>query len=75
MSPSLSASRPASVPERRCCQNPSTYGTTNLRQEQLSIDIELVNFDSPTEVRTFEKGHFELYVSLHIMGSEGYAAA
>jgi quercetin dioxygenase-like cupin family protein len=27
----------------------------------LSIDIELVNFDSPTEVRTFEKGRFELY--------------
>ncbi len=25
------------------------------------MDLELVNFDSPTEVRTFEKGRFELY--------------
>jgi quercetin dioxygenase-like cupin family protein len=25
------------------------------------VDLELINFDSPTEVRTFEKGHFELY--------------
>ena len=25
------------------------------------VDLELINFDSPTEVRTFEKGRFELY--------------
>ena len=25
------------------------------------MDLELVNLDSPTEVRTFEKGRFELY--------------
>ena len=25
------------------------------------MDLELVNFDHPTEVRTFEKGKFELY--------------
>jgi quercetin dioxygenase-like cupin family protein len=25
------------------------------------MDLELINFDSPTEVRTFEKGRFELY--------------
>lgn len=25
------------------------------------MDLELVNFDDPTEVRTFEKGRFELY--------------
>jgi quercetin dioxygenase-like cupin family protein len=25
------------------------------------MDLELVNFDNPTEVRTFEKGRFELY--------------
>lgn len=25
------------------------------------MEIELVNFDSPSEVRTFEKGRFELY--------------
>ena len=25
------------------------------------MDLALVNFDSPTEVRTFEKGRFELY--------------
>ena len=25
------------------------------------MDLELVNFDSPAEVRTFEKGRFELY--------------
>jgi hypothetical protein len=25
------------------------------------MDLELVNFDSPTELRTFEKGRFELY--------------
>jgi hypothetical protein len=25
------------------------------------MDLELVNFDNPTEVRTFEKGKFELY--------------
>jgi quercetin dioxygenase-like cupin family protein len=25
------------------------------------MDLELVNFDSPTEVRTFAKGRFELY--------------
>jgi quercetin dioxygenase-like cupin family protein len=25
------------------------------------VDLQLVNFDSPTEVRTFEKGKFELY--------------
>ena len=24
-------------------------------------DLELINFDNPTEVRTFEKGRFELY--------------
>jgi quercetin dioxygenase-like cupin family protein len=27
----------------------------------LSVDLQLVNFDSPAEVRTFEKGTFELY--------------
>jgi quercetin dioxygenase-like cupin family protein len=26
-----------------------------------SVGLELINFDSPTEVRTFEKGRFELY--------------
>jgi Cupin domain len=25
------------------------------------MDLEAINFDSPTEVRTFEKGRFELY--------------
>jgi quercetin dioxygenase-like cupin family protein len=25
------------------------------------VDLELINFDNPTEVRTFEKGRFELY--------------
>jgi quercetin dioxygenase-like cupin family protein len=25
------------------------------------VDLELINFESPTEVRTFEKGRFELY--------------
>ena len=25
------------------------------------MDLELINFDNPTEVRTFEKGKFELY--------------
>ena len=25
------------------------------------MDLDLVNFDNPTEVRTFEKGRFELY--------------
>ena len=25
------------------------------------MDLELVNFDNPTEVRTFEKGRFEVY--------------
>ena len=25
------------------------------------MDLELINFDNPTEVRTFEKGRFELY--------------
>ena len=25
------------------------------------MDLELVNFDNPTEVRTFEKGKFEVY--------------
>jgi quercetin dioxygenase-like cupin family protein len=25
------------------------------------MDVEIVNLDNPTEVRTFEKGHFELY--------------
>jgi quercetin dioxygenase-like cupin family protein len=25
------------------------------------VDLSIVNFDSPTEVRTFEKGRFELY--------------
>ena len=25
------------------------------------MDLELINFDSPTEVRTFAKGRFELY--------------
>jgi quercetin dioxygenase-like cupin family protein len=25
------------------------------------MDLELINFDSPTDVRTFEKGRFELY--------------
>jgi quercetin dioxygenase-like cupin family protein len=25
------------------------------------LDLELVNFDAPTEVRTFEKGKFEVY--------------
>ena len=25
------------------------------------MDLELVNFDHPTEVRTFEKGKFELF--------------
>lgn len=25
------------------------------------MDLELVNFDAPTEVRTFEKGKFEVY--------------
>ncbi len=75
------------------------------------MDLTLVNFDSPDEARTFEKGRFDLYrvgpttlgratyepgwrwsehvgapvgedscqvehvgVSLHIMGSEDYAA-
>jgi hypothetical protein len=28
---------------------------------QLAMDLELINFDSPTEVRTFAKGRFELY--------------
>jgi quercetin dioxygenase-like cupin family protein len=27
----------------------------------IEMDLELVNFDDPTEVRTFEKGRFELY--------------
>jgi quercetin dioxygenase-like cupin family protein len=27
----------------------------------VSVDLQLVNFDSPAEVRTFEKGTFELY--------------
>jgi hypothetical protein len=25
------------------------------------VDLKLVNFDNPSEVRTFEKGKFELY--------------
>jgi quercetin dioxygenase-like cupin family protein len=25
------------------------------------MDLELINFDNPTEVRTFDKGRFELY--------------
>jgi quercetin dioxygenase-like cupin family protein len=25
------------------------------------VDLELINFDSPTEVRNFEKGRFEVY--------------
>lgn len=25
------------------------------------MDLQLVNYDSPTEVRTFEKGRFEVY--------------
>jgi quercetin dioxygenase-like cupin family protein len=25
------------------------------------MDLQLINFDTPTEVRTFEKGRFELY--------------
>ena len=27
----------------------------------MTRELELINFDSPTEVRTFEKGRFELY--------------
>ena len=26
------------------------------------MDLRLVNLDAPTEVRTFEKGRFELYI-------------
>ena len=26
-----------------------------------SVDLELINFDEPTETRTFEKGRFEVY--------------
>lgn len=26
-----------------------------------SMDLELINFDEPTETRTFEKGRFEVY--------------
>jgi Cupin domain len=32
-----------------------------LRYSSPAMDLEIVNFDSPTEVRTFEKGRFELY--------------
>jgi len=42
------------------------------------MELTLVNLDSPAETRSFEKGRFELYrigaLSLHIMGSETYAA-
>jgi quercetin dioxygenase-like cupin family protein len=37
------------------------------------MDLELVNFDSPTEVRTFAKGRFELYaVGPTILGRATY---
>jgi len=50
------------------------------------MDLTLLPLDRPTETRSFEKGRFEVYevgpmtlgrasyVSLHIMGSESYAA-
>jgi hypothetical protein len=54
------------------------------------MDLTPINFDEPTEVRSFESGRFELYevgpmtlgratyepyVSLHVMGSEDYATS
>ena len=29
--------------------------------DSVEVDLELVNFDDPTETRSFEKGRFELY--------------
>ena len=37
------------------------------------MDLEIVNFDNPTEVRTFEKGKFELYrVGATTLGRASY---
>jgi quercetin dioxygenase-like cupin family protein len=30
-------------------------------KDSVSVNLELVNFDDPSETRSFEKGHFELY--------------
>jgi hypothetical protein len=54
-----------------------------------AVDLTRLNLDSPTDVRTFETGKFEVYevgpatigratyepVSLHILGSEPHAAS
>ena len=48
------------------------------------MDLELVNLEHPNEVRTFEKGKFELYevgpttlgrATYHILRSEDYAGS
>jgi hypothetical protein len=35
--------------------------TESPHPSRMAMDLELVNLDSPTEVRTFEKGRFEVY--------------
>jgi hypothetical protein len=41
-----------------------------------AMDLELINFDGPAEVRTFEEGRFELYrVGPMTLGGEDCAAS